>query len=150
MARTIKQISEVCGVSEQAVRGWCKRNDVPKDTKGKQYVISESIECAILRYYGVDLEKDVVKEERKVAKDELVSYKLVELLEKELESKNEQIHRLQESLQNTTEALKASQESLKASQFLQANAEQRLQALEIEEKNPEPQKRSVFGWFGKK
>lgn len=150
MARTIKQISEICGVSEQAIRGWCKRNNVPKDAKGKQYVISESVECDILGHYG-GLDGKVSQEERKVAKGDFVSYKLVEMLEKELKSKNEQIHILQESLKNTTEALKTSQESLKASQLLQANTEQRLLSLESQENTtPEPQKKSFFGWLGKK
>ncbi|MFR8688033.1 MAG: terminase gpP N-terminus-related DNA-binding protein, partial [Bacteroides fragilis] len=34
MAVTIKEIASECGVSEQAVRAWCRRNHVAKDAKG--------------------------------------------------------------------------------------------------------------------
>ena len=33
MAETIKEIAAECGVSEQAVRGWCRRNHVAKAQK---------------------------------------------------------------------------------------------------------------------
>ena len=32
--KTIKEIAAECGVSEQAVRAWCRRNHVAKDAKG--------------------------------------------------------------------------------------------------------------------
>ena len=34
MAKTIKEIAAECKVSEQAIRGWCRRNHVAKDAKG--------------------------------------------------------------------------------------------------------------------
>lgn len=33
MAKTIKEIADNCGVPEQTVRGWCRRNHVAKDQK---------------------------------------------------------------------------------------------------------------------
>ena len=30
MAKTIKEIADNCGVPEQTVRGWCRRNHVAK------------------------------------------------------------------------------------------------------------------------
>ncbi len=52
MAVTIKEISAECGVSEQAVRAWCRRNHVAKDAKGS-FAISESIKTAIYQHYRV-------------------------------------------------------------------------------------------------
>ena len=52
MAVTIKEISAECGVSEQAVRAWCRRNHVAKDAKGS-FAISESIKIAIYQHYRV-------------------------------------------------------------------------------------------------
>ena len=34
MAGVITEIAAECGVSEQAVRAWCRRNHVAKDAKG--------------------------------------------------------------------------------------------------------------------
>lgn len=52
MAVTIKEISTECGMSEQAVRAWCRRNHVAKDVKGS-FVINESIKTAIYQHYRV-------------------------------------------------------------------------------------------------
>lgn len=41
MAGVITEIAAECGVSEQAVRAWCRRNHVAKDAKGS-FAISES------------------------------------------------------------------------------------------------------------
>ena len=41
MAGLITEIAAECGVSEQAVRAWCRRNHVAKDAKGS-FAISES------------------------------------------------------------------------------------------------------------
>lgn len=54
MAKTIKEIAAECGVSEQAVRGWCRRNHVAKDAKGS-FALSESQKSSIyLHYLGVE------------------------------------------------------------------------------------------------
>ena len=41
IVKMIKEIAAECGVSEQAVRGWCRRNHVAKDAKGS-FALSES------------------------------------------------------------------------------------------------------------
>lgn len=38
---TIKELAETCGVSEQAVRKWCARNQVAKDV-AQRYVIDKT------------------------------------------------------------------------------------------------------------
>ena len=45
MAGVITEIAAECGVSEQAVRAWCRRNHVAKDAKGS-FTISESQKSA--------------------------------------------------------------------------------------------------------
>lgn len=147
---TIKELSKVCGVSEQAIRAWCRKNQVPKDAKGKGFAINESTEMAILLHYGAIETKDAKANERNLESNSETRY-MVEILQKELDfyknqmvAKDEQISTLQKSLESTTEALKVSQESLKASQVLQANAEKKL--LQLEEKEEEPEKKS---WWDK-
>jgi DNA-binding transcriptional MerR regulator len=141
MSRTIKELSEVCKVSEQALRAWCRKNNVPKDAKGKGFAINETTEMAILQHYGAVDTKDTKAKERKHESNSETLI-MLEILQKELdfckeqlEVKDNQIATLQKALEGTTEALSSAQESLKASQFLQANAEQKL--LQIDQKNDE-------------
>lgn len=59
---TIKELSDKCCVSEQSIRNWCKKNNVPKASQPKQasqgkatkasYVITKDVEDEILTYYG--------------------------------------------------------------------------------------------------
>ena len=59
---TIKELSDKCCVSEQSIRNWCKKNNVPKASQPKQasqgkatkasYVITKEVEDEILTYYG--------------------------------------------------------------------------------------------------
>ncbi|NSI17705.1 helix-turn-helix domain-containing protein, partial [[Ruminococcus] gnavus] len=39
--KTTREIAEICGVSEQAVRAWCRKNHIAKDAKGS-FAISET------------------------------------------------------------------------------------------------------------
>ena len=50
MAGVITEIAAECGVSEQEVRAWCRRNHVSKDAKGS-FAISESQKTAIYQHY---------------------------------------------------------------------------------------------------
>lgn len=119
---TIKELAETCGVSEQAVRKWCARNQVAKDV-AQRYVIDKSTETAILRHYGKD-------EGNQVAKPTTTMKEIIEMLRKDLEAKDKQIESLQNSLDRTTAALVSAQESIKAAQLLQANSEQKLKMIE--------------------
>ena len=60
MAKTIKEIAAECGVPEQAVRGWCRRNHVAKDAKGS-FAISESQKTVIYQHYWGVERKQVLK-----------------------------------------------------------------------------------------
>lgn len=62
---TIKELSEVCGVSTQSIRNYCKRNNLTKqhNNKGKPtYVIDEETEKAIISYFNSDSNKEVCKD----------------------------------------------------------------------------------------
>jgi chromosome segregation ATPase len=137
---TIKELSKACGVSEQAIRGWCRKNKVPKAAKGNGFAINETTETAILLHYGA-INAKAAKANESSSESKCETMFLIEILQKELdfckkqlESKDEQIGTLQKSLESTTEALKASQESLKASQLFQAQAESKLYQIEQQEK----------------
>ena len=58
MTKTVKQIAADCGVSEQAIRAWCRRNHVAKDAK-HGFVIDETTLSAIYQHYRVDKRKQV-------------------------------------------------------------------------------------------
>lgn len=135
--KTVKQIADSCCVSEQAIRGWCRRNQVAKDAKGS-YVINESIETAIYEHYGVKTAKDVAKHGKEDAKDkdrliwELKS-KIERLeLEKELEGKNnlEKTEIIQRELEAKNEQITHLQKLLDQEQHLRMVTEQKLLLLE--------------------
>ncbi len=130
---TIKELAETCGVSEQAIRKWCARNQVSKDI-AKHYIIDRATETAILRHYGKDEGNQVAKPtttscETSCETNETMK-EIIEMLRKDLEAKDKQIESLQNSLDRTTAALVSAQESIKAAQLLQANSEQKLKMIE--------------------
>lgn len=126
---TIKELAETCGVSEQAVRKWCARNQVAKDV-AQRYVIDKSTETAILRHYGKDEGNQVAKPTTTSCETNETMKEIIEMLRKDLETKDKQIESLQNSLDRITAALVSAQESIKAAQLLQANSEQKLKMIE--------------------
>ncbi len=107
---TIKELAETCGVSEQAIRKWCARNQVSKDIAKPTTTSCETCETSCET-------NETMKE-------------IIEMLRKDLEAKDKQIESLQNSLDRTTAALVSAQESIKAAQLLQANSEQKLKMIE--------------------
>lgn len=49
--KSVKELSEICGVSQQSIRIWCTKHEVKKGTK-HQFMIDENTEKEILEYYG--------------------------------------------------------------------------------------------------
>ena len=76
---TIKELSEKCGISEQSLRAWCKKNNVPKTIiEGNErkatkpsYVITNELETEILDYYGCLEKKETQATKEKKAKIEV-------------------------------------------------------------------------------
>lgn len=126
---TIKELAETCGVSEQAIRKWCARNQVAKDV-AQRYIIDKATETAILRHYGKDEGNQVAQPTETSCETNETMKEIIEMLRKELEAKDKQIESLQSSLDHTTAALVSAQESIKAAQLLQANSEQKLKMIE--------------------
>ena len=109
MAGVITEIAAECGVSEQAVRAWCRRNHVSKDAKGS-FEISETIEYRIYKHYKVDVAKDA-KDVAQLAKaDDVVNQAIVDLLRNELEHKNKQIDELSKRLMECQKLLDQEQQ----------------------------------------
>ena len=126
---TIKELAETCGVSEQAIRKWCARNQVAKDV-AQRYIIDKTTETAILQHYGKDTRNQVAQPTGTSCETSETMKEIIEMLRKELEAKDKQIESLQHSLDRTTAALVSAQESIKAAQLLQANSEQKLKMIE--------------------
>ena len=157
MAVTIKEISAECGVSEQAVRAWCRRNHVAKDAKGS-FAISESIKTAIYQHYRV-FEGNEVSQPAKASCEtsETSETVLIAMLQKELDLKSEQlavkdkqIEELNARLAESSAALVAAQQTAQAAQALHAGTiQQQLNTGEggADQKSQEPEQKR--GWFSK-
>ena len=124
MAVTIKEIASECGVSEQAVRAWCRRNHVAKDAKGS-FAISESQKNAIYQHY-LGVERKEVSQPAK-ASCETSETTLIAMLQGELDRKSEQlavkdkqIEELNARLAEISSALVAAQQTAQAAQALHA------------------------------
>ena len=161
MAGVITEIAIECGVSEQAVRAWCRRNHVAKDAKGS-FAISESQKRKLyLHYLGV-----ARNEAAKPAKASCETYEtsetvLISMLQKELDrkdaqlsAKDEQIRELNVRLSECSAALLAAQETARAAQALHAGTMQQQLAGEEDraadsgtEEQAVPNKRRWFSRF---
>ena len=161
MAKTIKEIAAECKVSEQAIRGWCRRNHAAKDAKGS-FAISESQKRKLyLHYLGV-----ARNEVAKPAKASCETYEtsetvLISMLQKELDrkdaqlsAKDEQIRELNVRLSECSAALLAAQETARAAQALHAGTMQQQLAGEEDraadsgtEEQAVPNKRRWFSRF---
>ena len=127
MAGVITEIAAECGVSEQAVRAWCRRNHVAKDAKGS-FAISESQKSAIYQHY-LGVERKQVSQPAKASCEtcETSETTLIAMLQSELEHKNqqlevkdEQIRELNARLAESNAALVAAQQTAQAAQALHA------------------------------
>ena len=157
MAGTIAEIAAECGVSEQAVRGWCRRNHVAKDAKGS-FAISESQKTAIYQHYlGVGRNQVSQSAKPSFATCETSETALISMLQKELDRKNEQlsvkdkqIEELNARLAEVTSALVVAQQTAQAAQALHAGTIR--QQLTDGEDDPNQQGQTVEqkkSWFSK-
>ena len=107
--KTTREIAEICGVSEQAVRAWCRKNHIAKDAKGS-FAISETIEYRIYRHYKGDIAKDAKEIAQSAKEDNVVNQAIIDLLRKELEHKNKQIDELSKRLMECQKLLDQEQQ----------------------------------------
>ena len=171
MAGVITEIAAECGVSEQAVRAWCRRNHVAKDAKGS-FAISESQKSAIYQHY-LGVERKQVSQPAKASCEtcETSETVLISMLQKELDRKDtqlsvkdkqlavkdEQIRELNARLAECSTALLAAQETARAAQALHAGTiQQQLAdgedraAASVPEEQSVPNKRRWFNWLFRK
>lgn len=157
MAGVITEIAIECGVSEQAVRAWCRRNHVAKDAKGS-FAISESQKTAIYQHY-LGVERKQVSQPAK-ASCETCETTLIAMLQGELDRKSEQlavkdkqIEELNARLAEVSSALVTAQQTAAVAQALHAGTmhQQLLSGkagADQPERETEPvQKRSWFSRF---
>jgi DNA-binding transcriptional MerR regulator len=161
MAKTIKEIAAECKVSEQAIRGWCRRNHVAKDAKGS-FAISESQKRKLyLHYLGVARNEVAKPVKASCETCETSETVLISMLQKELDrkdaqlsAKDEQIRELNARLAECSTALLAAQETARAAQALHAGTiQQQLSdgedrvAASVPEEQAAPNKRRWFNRF---
>ncbi len=156
MAVTIKEIASECGVSEQAVRAWCRRNHVAKDAKGS-FAISETIKTAIYQHYRAIEGKEVSQHAKASCETcETSETVLISMLQKELDLKNKQlavkdkqIEELNARLAESSAALVAAQQTAQAAQALHAGTIQQQLAGEIEVDQQRLEAEQKRSWFKK-
>lgn len=114
MNKTIKELSAEIGVSEQALRQWCKKNNVRKErTQGTKasYIIDFDTEKSMKDYYlNESKERKAESSERKVESNESESEYLSLLAENEklkahITERNNQIESLRRQLSDTEKKL---------------------------------------------
>lgn len=140
---TTKEIAVKCGVTEQSIRNWCKKNNAPKakqSANGKiSYMITDEVEKKILEYYNIlcdekekqekndgiskisDDSKEKQDEESKISKEkqekDVLEIELVHQLQSkdiQLAEKDKQISELQAQNKALIEALNNAQENNKS------------------------------------
>lgn len=112
---TIKEIATECGVSVQAIRAWCRRNQIAKDAKGR-WKLDESALSQIYGYYQVNkLEDSESKSETVCASSES---KLSDMLQAEVEYLRSQIEIKDRQIVDLSTALLNAQKEASAAQQL--------------------------------
>lgn len=153
----ITEIAAECGVSEQAVRAWCRRNHVAKDAKGS-FAISESQKTAIYQHYLGDGRNQVSQPAKASCETcETSETVLISMLQKELDRKNEQlsvkdkqIEELNARLSEVSSALVAAQQTAAAAQALHAGTiKQQLLSGEGEADQQDQELKQKRNWFQK-
>lgn len=143
--KTIKELSAELKISEQALRAYCKKNNIRKErTQGKKptYIIDCDTEEQIRKHYseGCESESNETKEEKQSkegneSKESELS-QVLEVLRQQLEVKDRQIQSLTEALSREQAQLKEAQEQLKAAQMLHAGTiQQQLQDKTAEKRS---------------
>lgn len=150
MAASIKKIAVDCGVSEQAVRAWCRRNHVAKDAKAS-FAIDETTKALIYQHYGA-IERKQVSQHAKPSCEtcETSETVLIAMLQKELDRKNEQlsvkdkqITELNARLSECSAALVAAQQTAQAAQALHAGTLQQQQLIDGADDSASAQRREA-------
>jgi DNA-binding transcriptional MerR regulator len=156
MNKTIKELSAEIGVSEQALRQWCRSHGVRKErTQGTKpsYIIDFDTEKSMKEYYSKETaerkaENNETKEKEKKG-NSFDADLLLETFTKQLEVKDKQIEALTEQNNSLLKQLENITAALQAAQALHG-MEKKQKVIETEQAAPEgdqsepPQKTSLF------
>lgn len=108
---TIKSLAAELGVTEQALRSWCKRNEIEKTTKGKitSYVITEEVAEQIKNHYAKQHNESESKPQRKHNENDTTKAYIDKLLQQiedlkaDKDKLNERLDKAEEQLQALTD-----------------------------------------------
>lgn len=125
MTPTIKSLAAELGVSEQALRGWCKRNEIQKTTKGKitSYIITAEVAEQIKSHYTKPHNESESKTQRKSNESNTTKAYIDNLLQQidklnaRLDKAEEERERLNAERQTTLAKLFTTQEKNEALQL---------------------------------
>lgn len=95
---TIKELAQELNVSEQALRSWCKRNEIKKTTKGKitSYFLDDNAVESIRSYYTSQRKRNTTNTQRKHNE----SNHALDVLQAQITEKDKQISALTSQVQS--------------------------------------------------
>ena len=95
---TIKELAQELNVSEQALRSWCKRNEIKKTTKGKitSYFLDDNAVESIRSYYTSQRKRNTTNTQRKHNKSDHA----LDVLQAQITEKDKQISALTSQVQS--------------------------------------------------
>lgn len=168
---TIKELSNELGISEQALRQWCKKNNIRKEstneTKGKKasYFLDENTVEQIREYYSGKGKETKASTKGKESDPSLrfefdILKQTIETLQQQLEVKDKQIEKMQAQISKLTDYGEKLTTALQAAQALHGMDKQQAVIETTAQADPEQtetapaepeRKRSFFQrLFGKK
>lgn len=162
---TVKEISELCGVSQQSIRNWCAKNNVTKERNARtkaSYVIDETTKQAIIEHYSKinaieekQERKERTKENKERTKEDFFSVEKL-LAEKDaqyielLKAEQDRNRELTETIQKQADTIQQLSAQLTAAQQIQAGTvkalltEQNKQEQPIQQAATEPEIKQGF------
>ena len=124
--KTIKQIADELGVDKQKVYRFIKRNHISEaHQKNSVMYYNDKAQTLIYSHFSRESIELTASEKALASASYDVILKQSEMLEKELDIKNEQIRELNARLAETTAALNVAQQSVRAAQLLHGGTMQK-------------------------
>lgn len=169
---TVKEIAEVCGVSEQTIRNYCNKNQIPKtkSARGKQtFFIDFDLEKAIIEEFKDNKNKNQNQNDSTIIKNQSKNqneigllkqqiedlHKTIETLTAQLTEKDLQLSEKDKQIQALIETTKDLTNAVQQAHTLHYNQQQQIAVSDsdlTEQAQAEPQekKRGFFSWLKRK
>lgn len=174
-AMTVKEIAEICGVSEQSVRNWCNANKVNKakqPNKKPCFDIDEVTKDAIIQHFKGDTQNKpnktqnqnntlvltLFEQQIETLKQQIDSQnKTIQTLTEQLTAKDNQIQALQQTILSLSDSLAVTNTALTQAQTLHAltikadsEAGEPTATEQAEQTEPQEKKKGFFKRFKRK